>query len=107
MSCEVCAVCCSICCAFSVLSLCVSSVFVFVGVYLSLLWLFLERVALRMVCSGCIGLCVVLLLQGVSVVCLPSSCFMCTASGLSAFCCVLCSGLCECCLYAFCVLHTG
>jgi len=41
----------------------VSSVFVFVGVYLSLLWLFLERVALCMVCSGCIGLCVVLLLQ--------------------------------------------
>jgi len=47
---------------------CVPHVFVFVGVYLCSLWLFLESafcVAPCVVCSGCVGLCVVLLMQGV------------------------------------------
>jgi len=55
-------------CCLRVEFVCVLHIFVFVVVYLCLLWLFLECVlcvALCVVCSGRVGLCVVLSMQGV------------------------------------------
>ena len=60
-------VCCFRCCAVCVLSLCVFFISLCLWV-LCLLWLLLQcvlRVSLRVACSGCVGLCVVLSMQGV------------------------------------------